>query len=262
MAQTLRFDEAAARRLQSIYMTPDVVAQRERTLAALALRPGENVIDIGTGPGYLAASMARAVGANGKVVGIDVSESMLQVARATCAEFAWTEFHKADAGQLLGVAGAFDVAVSTQVYEYVQDVDAALAEVHRELRQDGRLVIVDTDWESIVWATADDVLTRKLLKAWEEHLVDPHLPETLPERLRRAGFQVDSIEVIPILNTVYDQRVYSFGLSQLIAEFVTGRQGVTGTEVASWLEDLKLRNADGRSFFSLNRYLFVAHKPG
>jgi len=261
MAQTLRFDEAAARRLQGVYMTPDVVVQRERTLAALALRPGEQVIDIGTGPGYLAASIARAVGVNGKVVGVDLSESMLQVARATCAAFAWTEFQEADAGQLPGVAGAFDVAVSTQVYEYVRDVDAALAEMHRVLRRGGRVVIVDTDWKSIVWATSDDELTSKLLKAWDEHLVDPHLPRTLPERLRRAGLDVDSISVIPILNTAYDQSVYSFGLSQLIAEFVTGRQGVTESEAASWLEDLKMRHGDGRSFFSLNRYLLAAHKP-
>jgi hypothetical protein len=101
----------------------------------------------------------------------------------------------------------------------------------------------------------------KLLNAWEEHLVDPHLPRTLSERLRRASLHVDSISVIPNLNTTYDQSVYSFGLSQLIAEFVTGRQGVTGAEVASWLEDLEMRDADGRSFFSLNRYLFAAHEP-
>src|SRR5260370_40301809 len=96
MAQMLKFDDAAARRLQVAYMTPDVVAQREQTLAALAVHPGEKVVDIGTGPGYLAASIARAVGENGKVVAVDSSENMLAVARASCADFPWVEFRAAD----------------------------------------------------------------------------------------------------------------------------------------------------------------------
>jgi ubiquinone/menaquinone biosynthesis C-methylase UbiE len=261
MTQMLKFDEAAARRLQVAYMTPDVVAQRRQTLTALALRPGEKVVDIGTGPGYLAASMAREVGAKGKVVAVDASENMLAVARASCAELAWVEFHATDAAQLPATDGALDVAVSTQVYEYVQEIDQALAEANRVLRSGGRIVIVDTDWDSIVWATSDDELTARLLRVFDEHLADPHLPRTLGERLRRAGFEVDSVAAIPIVNTAFDETVYSFSITKLIADFVTGRQGVTESDVARWRDDLQVRNREGRYFFSLNRYLFAAHKP-
>ena len=62
---TLQFDEEAARRLEAIYTTPDVVEQRREVLAALGLRPGEAVIDIGSGPGLLAAEMAVEVGRDG-----------------------------------------------------------------------------------------------------------------------------------------------------------------------------------------------------
>ncbi len=55
--------------------------------------------------------------------------------------------------------------------------------------------------------------------------------------------------------------VYSYSISKLIADFVTDRQGVTESDVTNWLDDLKTRNREGRYFFSLNRYLFAAHKP-
>ncbi len=69
MSTGLEFDAAAARRLEKVYLTPDVVAQRGAVLEALALEAGERVLDIGSGPGLLARDMAEAVGAEGRVRG-------------------------------------------------------------------------------------------------------------------------------------------------------------------------------------------------
>jgi arsenite methyltransferase len=55
------FDDDASRKLEAAYLTPDVVAQRRETLRALALQPGERVLDIGSGPGLLVAEMADVV---------------------------------------------------------------------------------------------------------------------------------------------------------------------------------------------------------
>jgi arsenite methyltransferase len=64
------------------YTTPDVIEQRQAILRALALQSGERAIDIGSGPGPLACEMAVAVGGSGRICGVDVSESMLALARA------------------------------------------------------------------------------------------------------------------------------------------------------------------------------------
>ena len=77
----LDFDEETARRLVAVYTTPDVVDQRRAIRAAVALQPGEQVLDIGSGPGFLAATMAEEVGVDGRVYGIDLSDSMLAIAR-------------------------------------------------------------------------------------------------------------------------------------------------------------------------------------
>ena len=64
--------------------------------------------------------------------------------------------------------------------------------------------------------------------------------------------------MVPLLNVGYDPETYSGGIRDLIAEFVTG-QGVPADDVAAWRDDLL--SLGDRSFFSLNRYLFVAVRP-
>jgi ubiquinone/menaquinone biosynthesis C-methylase UbiE len=141
------------------------VRQRKEVLAALALQPGEKVLDVGSGPGLLMADMADLVGPEGHVIGIDVSDSM---------------------------------------YEYVPDVDRALAELHRVLRPGGRALILDTDWDSLVWNTLDPSLRDRFIDAWTKRFAHPHLPRTLQHRLRNAGFRVLRCDVLVLLNDTYD----------------------------------------------------------
>jgi SAM-dependent methyltransferase len=71
----MQFDDATSRRVEETYSTPDVVEQRRVVRAALGLQAGQNVLDIGSGPGFLACEMAEAVGPSGSVRGIDPSEA-------------------------------------------------------------------------------------------------------------------------------------------------------------------------------------------
>jgi len=258
MDRVLQFDQEAARRLEAVYTTPDVVAQRQETLRVLALRTGERVLDIGSGPGLLAFDMASRVGSSGSVCGVDISEPMVAIAKARCASQPWVSFEAADATRLPVPDAAFDVAVSTQVYEYVGDIAKALAELRRVLRHGGRALIVDTDWDSIVWHSSDQGRMGRILTAWREHLVDPHLPRTLSMKLRQAGFFVKHQQVIPMFNAEHCTNTLSGGLTGLIKAFVVGRNGVTREEAEAWAEDLQLLGQRGQYFFSLNRYLFLA----
>src|SRR5580692_5893346 len=165
-----------SRKVEALYLAPDVVAQRERVLQALALTTDEEVLDIGSGPGLLAYAMAEAVGPKGKVCGIDVSGAMVAMAKKRCCDQAWTDFRKAEATQLPYPDDSFDAAVSTQVYEYVRDIPAALAELHRVLRLGGRAVILDTDYGSLVIHTEDRPRMERVLSAWNEHFVHANLP--------------------------------------------------------------------------------------
>jgi len=256
----LRYDEEATKRLLAVYVTPDVVAQREQFLRALAPRAGERVLDVGSGPGFLAAAMAEAVGLSGVVHGVDISEPLLAVARAHCAHQPWVEFHKADATQLPMGDQAYDAVISTQVLEYIRDVDAALTEICRVIRPAGRVVIVDTDWDSIVWHSPNRERMNRVLAAWEQHAAHPYLPRAMANRLRRVGLRVESMTIIPLFNAEYDPNTYSNRVIDLIVRFVIDRNAITRDEAEAWARELRQSGERGEYFFSLNRYLFVATK--
>lgn len=254
----MRFDEAASRRIESTYQTPDVIEQRRLVREALELKLDEHVLDIGSGPGLLACEMAGEVGHAGSVKGIDPSADMLAIAaqRERPAEAAPVEFAAGDADALPFADASFDAAVATQVYEYVADMPTALREAHRVLRPRGRLLVLDTDWDSIVWHSGNEERMRRVLAAWDEHLVHPYLPRRLTPLLRGAGFTITRREAIPLLNAGYDRNTFSAGLIGFIAAFIPGRHGFTEADASAWADDLIGLGDD--YFFSLNRYMFVA----
>ena len=256
----LRYDQEATKQLLAMYITQDVIAQRRQFLQALSPQEGETILDVGSGPGFLAAEIAGATGPTGSVRGIDVSEPMIGLAQDHCAQIPWTTFSQADATHLPFPDESFDAVISTQVLEYIPDVDAALAEIHRVLRRDGRVVIVDTDWDSIVWHSNNRRLMGRVLEVWEEHAADPHLPRTLSNRLASAGLEVEWQEVAPLLNTGFAEETYSNRLIDLVVSFVSGRSGFGPDEADSWAENLRRSGVEGQYFFSLNRYLFRAVK--
>jgi ubiquinone/menaquinone biosynthesis C-methylase UbiE len=261
MMTMLEFDADAARRVEAVYSTEDVIRQRRRVLQLLDVRTGEAVLDIGVGPGFLAAEIAEIAGAAGRVCGIDVSDAMLAVARnrVTRPGSATVELRRGAAEQIPYEDASFDRVVSTQVLEYVHDIQAALAQIRRVLRPGGRVLLLDTDWDSIVWHSLDDARMQRVLLAWEQHLADPHLPRTLLASLSHAGFDVQVPEVLPLLNVGFAEDTYSGGLLGIVAEFVVGREGLSEAEVEAWRSDL--RDLGAAYFFSINRYVFCATKP-
>jgi len=132
--------------------------------------------------------------------------------------------------------------------------------MHRVVRPDGRVLILDTDWDSIVWHSSSRERMNRVLEAWEQHAADCHLPRTLADRLSRVGFRVEARQIVPLFNPSYDANSYSGHLVDFIATFVTGH-GISREEAQLWARDVRQGGERGDYFFSLNRYLFVAKKP-
>jgi ubiquinone/menaquinone biosynthesis C-methylase UbiE len=254
----LEYNEEASQRLLAVYTTPDVERQRLEFLNAISLNVGEKVLDVGSGPGFLAKIMAEKVKPNGSIYGVDVSEFLLNIARSNTSENEELKFLYGDATDLPFPNEFFDTVVCAQVLEYVNDIDKALREIQRVVRKDGKIALLDTDWDSIVWHSSDQDRMSRILKAWEAHATDPFLPRTLADRMTKAGLKVISIQIIPILNPEFDPNTYSNRMIDLIVPFILGQNKINREEVNDWVSEL--RNPESY-FFSLNRYLFLGTKP-
>jgi arsenite methyltransferase len=255
----LTFTEDAARHLARVYRTTDVVAQRSETMKQLALSPGERVLDIGCGPGFLCESIAAAVGSDGAVTGIDISGDLIALCRSRNPP-QWLSYAVGDATQIAQPDASFDVVVCTQVAEYVPDVDRVLAETFRVLRRGGRAVFVATDWDVVVWHSEKPDRMASVMKSWESHCAHPRLPRSLSSRLVRAGFRLDGVVVFPILNLRWHDDTYSKGLSGLIRDFVGRKNDLPSEYPREWYDEFAQLSEAGRYFFSTNRYIFRASR--
>ena len=257
----LQFSEEAARQLERLYQTSDVVAQRSETIKLLTLCGGERVLDVGCGPGFLCESIAEIVGRDGAVTGIDISDDLIALCKRRNPP-TWLSYSVGDAAKIDQFDASFDVVACTQVAEYVPDVDRVVSEAFRVLRPGGRAVFVATDWDALVWHSDRPDRMVQVMKSWEAHCAHPHLPRSLAGRLASAGFRFDGASVFPILNLQWHDDAYSKGLAGLIKDFAGRRDDVRSDDLRDWYEEFQRLSEAGRYFFSSNRFVFRASKPG
>lgn len=113
----------------------------EQALQLMNVPRDARVLDVGCGNGWatrLLAEKAR----DGRVVGIDIADEMVELARASSASFANVEFQVASAEQLPFNDAEFTVAFSMESLYYYADIPKALREIRRVLKQGGLFVTV------------------------------------------------------------------------------------------------------------------------
>jgi SAM-dependent methyltransferase len=155
----------------------------ERLLELLDPRPGERILEVGTGLGEVGARVAQLVGESGEVVLSDLSAGMLNAAEQRLGSVPNVTFALADAESTGFAAASFDRVVSRFALMLAPNVTAAFAEARRVLRPAGRLAFA-------VWTAAEDnpwgsTIGRALVRLG---LADPPEPDAPgPFRLAEGG---------------------------------------------------------------------------
>jgi arsenite methyltransferase len=255
------FDEETGKQLEALYRIGDVVRRRGVVRSCLAAAPGERILDVGCGPGFLSAELQQEVGPAGSVVGVDSSPAMLALAARRCRGRQNVTFHEGDATSLPVADASFDGAVCVQVLEYVADVPAALRELYRALRPGGRVVVWDIDWATVSWHSKDPARMARVLAAWDEHLARPSLPRVLAPAMRSAGFEGVRMEPHPFATAHVDPGSYGVAIIPAIASFVSGRRGVSGDEARAWASELDELGDHDEFYFASLQFCFLGTRP-
>lgn len=155
---------------------------RVEVVKRLKARRGERILDMGTGPGEPAMTLAHKVGPTGKVTGVDLSETMISLAqeRARALSLDNVEFRSMDCSALTLPESSFDAATCCFGFQIFTGPEAAAREVHRVLRPGGRIGVC-------VWSTGDKVpLLHALVEPMMEH-AEPDETGYLPTPYETGG---------------------------------------------------------------------------
>jgi len=159
------------------------------------LRPGEIVLDLGSGGGIDVLLSARRVGLTGKAYGLDMTDEMLALARENQRKAGVdnVEFLKGEIESLPLPDSSVDVIISNCVINLSTDKDRVLAEAFRVLRPGGRFAVSDVlfqgDMSRIPQSLLDDV------EAWSGCIAGALEEQDYLTRLRKAGFADAAVEV-------------------------------------------------------------------
>lgn len=167
MTHARKFDPANWARLVS----PErrALLDPELFLARLAIAAGSTVADLGAGPGFFTEALADRVGAEGRVLALDVSEEMVEVLRSRPLP-SQVEVRQSEENRLPVEDGTVDLALLAFVLHELHDPARFLAEVRRILAPGGRLVVLE--WVPQVEAMGPPLAERLAPERSERILAD------------------------------------------------------------------------------------------
>ncbi len=150
--------------------------QPEKVIAALKLRPGDQVADLGAGGGYFTFKLAQAVGPAGKVYAVDIDREMtdLIAQRAQKESLQNVEPVVAQADNPLLPKTGVDLILTVNTYHHIDERIAYFKNLQKNLRPGGRIAVIDFD-----------------RRAWFEGLLRHYTPtEFIKREMEQAGYML------------------------------------------------------------------------
>lgn len=255
-----RLSEAAeAEMLEQILTSERARNFRNFVCEELPIEPTDSVLSVGCGPGFETAVLAQHVGDAGDVTGVDVNGEVLAEARDRCGQLSNVSFQRGDVTALPVADDSFDLAIAKQMLQFVDDVDAALAELRRVLEPGGRVAVVEVARESHVLHSSDPERMRRANDVYRSARGDRGLGTQLASLLPAAGFTVeDVVPRVRVRREIDDQIERGIEVQR---SFLESSDAFDDAEIDAWERDLRDLDDAGEFLSSATTLLYVGRKP-
>ena len=242
-------------------------AERERMIRDLHLIRGSSAVDAGCGPGLWTPLLARAIGAEGRITGVDISPAALITAQQRL-QGKWyqpiVQYKQGILEELPVRPGAADVIFSANVSQYLPDPVSTFTSMGRYLKNGARLIIKDIDFGTIRFHNIDTALQAKVFQArerWEGTRVDEGyafedswVGSKLAGYLRNAGYEEVQERSYRIVRRYPVPKDFRFYLQGIVEWFVCeGAPYLDPSHRKQWLEQFQ----DG---FALDKHDFMSEE--
>lgn len=237
---------------------------KQITYDLLDLENQKLLVDVGCGPGIDTIPMAKAIQNNGKIIGVDVDDTMLKLAdeeavrndlshivshvKASADKLPFQEF------QATGIrAERLFQVLPVKKYPPQNIFD----ELYRVLAQDGIMVLADTDWSTASVDFSDYYFERKMVRFFCEQCRPNGISARQFYRFMQEK-KMTKIELVPIPIIMYDLEQCPLG--KWLADEALRQEYISEEEAAQWMDELSAKNTDGTFFATGNMYIVKGRK--
>ena len=250
-------------------MIEPAVPERLGWLAGLLeAHAGERIVDLGCGTGDALQVIAERVAV--EVIGLDFSSAALRTAAGALGRLPGVGLLLAQADLTDPVplaAASVDRVLCHNLLECLPQPAALLSEAHRVLRPGGRLVLGHSDFDTLVFASEDLELTRRLVRSycdtqqdWMES-VDGTIGRRLVDLVGRSQLQVVDVRARVNLSLRFRPGELGYAYAQNLAGALQASGTADPGELDRWLSGLQRLDHRGAFLFSVNDYAVVATRP-
>jgi ubiquinone/menaquinone biosynthesis C-methylase UbiE len=249
------------RYLDATRTTPFFQEIKRRSFALLDLHAGDSVCDVGCGPGDDVVALSQLVAPGGRVLGVDASATMVAEAQARAATAgSAAEFVQMDAQHLDLPDASFEGVRAERLLQHLADPEAALREMVRIMKPEGRLVVWEADLDLFVIDAPDDATSRVMQRAICESFHNGAMGHELRRRFKHLGLA--EVSSLPLIREYTDWALVESAFDLTAATHRAVETGLlTPQRATDWLASLAAAR-DAESFScAVGGYLACGRKP-
>ena len=240
--------------------SPPISRLRDWALSAIAVQPGETVVDVGSGTGTITRLLGTLVAPDGQAIGIEPNPRLREIAKARGTAAAGVRFVDGLAAELPLADGSVDVLWCERVLQHLPDPQAAIEEFARVLRPGGRAMLLDSDHASRVMSAVDYEVEAKIKAAFMGQIPNPRAARLIPQQAMQAGFTVDP-DIGSAALLIPPQELRKSPLVRIMAEQAVSDGTLSQAEADEAVRAVQAAAEAGHAFSAVTMFGFLVRKP-